>query len=208
MCNWFWGKNVKAAYGVCWQRGRSRRLQNAGRRNFLFCWILIQQQAHLYVKCSQSYLCRKVQLKHNLMSWKLDTNTFLMVCDLPSNLLWIDYSSSFEFELKSGPIVSISGFVDFLGSSGSFKIWWKLYIQNHQSSCSNLRFLNLCQTMMTDRRIERKHGSQIQNLKHNICKTMSWIVGEKNHQLPVMMLLWHKQKKELTRTRVHHFEGF
>ena len=23
-----------------------------------------------------------------------------------------------------------------------------------------------------------------------------------------MMLLWHKQKKELTLTRVHHFEGF
>ncbi|KAL3569936.1 hypothetical protein D5086_029826 [Populus alba] len=36
-----------------------------------------------YVKCSQSYLCRKVQLKHNLMSWKLDTNTFLMVDHRP-----------------------------------------------------------------------------------------------------------------------------
>jgi hypothetical protein len=37
---------------------------------------------------------------------------------------------------------------------------------------------------------------------------MSWIAGKKKHQLPVMMLLWHKQKKELTLTCVHHFEGF
>ncbi|KAL9337112.1 hypothetical protein Peur_071600 [Populus x canadensis] len=87
MCKCFRGKNVKAAYGVCRQRGRSCRLQNAGRRNFL-----------------------KVQLVHNLMSWKLDSNTFLMAF-LHLNL-----------KLKSGPIVSISGFVDFIGSSGRWKI--------------------------------------------------------------------------------------
>jgi len=37
---------------------------------------------------------------HNLMSWKLDTNKFLMACGLPSNLRRIDYSFTFEFETE------------------------------------------------------------------------------------------------------------
>jgi hypothetical protein len=50
--------------------------------------LLYFSSTHLFLNLhSQSYLCRKVQLMHNLMS-------------LPSNLLWIDYSSTFEFETQ------------------------------------------------------------------------------------------------------------
>ena len=68
-------------------------------------------------------LARMLRIFHCLMCLKLDTYIFLGIYGLLSNFLSVDAVLRLNLKLKSGPVASIFGFVDFFGlSSGSFRL--------------------------------------------------------------------------------------